>query len=102
MRNDTWDLVILPKGKDVIDTKWVYKTKYKSDGTIDKYKARLVAKGYAHREGIDYTETFSPVENLDTIRMVLALAAQYKWKIFQMDVKSDFLNGYVDEEIYVD
>jgi hypothetical protein len=92
----------LPKGKEVIGTKWVYKTKYKSDGTIDKYKAHLVAKGYAQREGIDYTETFSPMAKMDTIRMVLALAAQYKWTIFQMDVKSAFLNGYVDEEIYVE
>jgi hypothetical protein len=97
VRNNTWDLVNLPKGKEVIGIKWVYKTKYKSDGTIDKYKARLVTKGYAHREGIDYIETFSLVAKLDTIRMVLALAAQYKWTIFQMDVKSTFLNGYVGE-----
>jgi len=102
VRNDTWDLVNLPKGKEVIGTKWVYKTKYKSDGTIDKYKARLVEKGYAQREGVDYNETFSPVEKLDTIMMVLALVPQYKWTIFQMDVKLAFLNVYVDEEIYVE
>jgi hypothetical protein len=76
VKNDTWDLVSLPKGKDVIGTKWVYKTKYKSDGTIDKHKAHLVAKGYAQKEGIDYTKTFAPVEKLDTIKMVLALVAQ--------------------------
>jgi hypothetical protein len=102
VRNDTWDLVSLPKKKDVIGTKWVYKTKYKSDGTIDKYKARLAAKDYAQNERIDYTEKFSLVAKLDTIRMVLALAAQYKWTIYHMDVKSTFLNGYVDEEIYVE
>ena len=95
-------MVILPKGKYVFGSKWVYKTKYKSDGTIDKYKACLVAKGYTQREGIDYTETFSQVEKMDTIMMVLALVDQYKWTIFQMDVKSAFLNGYVDEEIYVE
>jgi hypothetical protein len=102
VKNDTWDLVKLPKGKDVIGTKWVYKTKYNSDGSIDKHKAHLVSKGYAQKEGIDYTKTFAPVAKLDTIRMVLALVAQYKWIICQMDVKSTFLNGYVDEEIYVE
>jgi hypothetical protein len=81
-RNDISDLVNLPKGKDVICTKWVYKTKYKSYDTIDKYKACLVAKGYAQNEEIDYTETFSPVVKLDTIRMVLVLVAQYKWNFF--------------------
>jgi hypothetical protein len=75
VRNDTWDLVNLPKAKEVIGTKWVYKTKYKSYGKIDKYKVCLVAKGYAQREGIDYTETFSPMKKMDTIMMVLALAA---------------------------
>jgi hypothetical protein len=102
VRNDTLDLVNLPKGKEVIGTKWVYKNKYKSDGTIDKYKAHLAAKCYAQREGIDYIETFAPVEKMDTIGMVLSLVSQYKWKIFQMDVKSAFLKGYVDEEICVE
>ena len=76
VRNDTWDLVNLPKAKEVIGTKWVYKTKYKFDGTIDKYKACLVSKGYAQKEGIDYTKTFSLMEKLDRIMMVLALDAQ--------------------------
>ena len=83
VKNDTWELVKLPKGKDVIGTKWVYKTKYKLEGTIDKYKARLVANGYAQKEGIDYIEKFSLVEKLDIIRMVLAFAAQYKWMLNQ-------------------
>eukprot|EP01018_Ginkgo_biloba_P013279 Gb_04615 [translate_table: standard] len=102
VRNDTWTLMELPLNKDVIGTKWIYKTKYKSDGSIDKHKARLVAKGYAQQEGIDYTETFAPVVKMDTIRIVLVLAAQHGWLIYQMDVKSAFLNGYVDEEIYVE
>lgn len=82
VKNDTWDLVKLPNGKDVIDTKLIYKTKYKSYGKLDKYKARLVAKGYAQKEGIDYTETLALEENLDTIRMIMALVAKYKWPIF--------------------
>eukprot|EP01018_Ginkgo_biloba_P000332 Gb_04745 [translate_table: standard] len=102
VRNDTWTLMELPLDKDVIGTKWIYKTKYKSDGSIDKHKARLVAKGYAQQEGIDYTETFALVVKMDTIRIVLVLAAQHSWIIYQMDVKSTFLNGYVDEEIYVE
>eukprot|EP01018_Ginkgo_biloba_P008401 Gb_25800 [translate_table: standard] len=102
VRNDTWTLMELPLDKDVIGTKWIYKIKYKSDGSIDKHKARLVAKGYAQQEGIDYTETFAPVAKMDTIRTVLVVAAQHGWIIYQMDVKSAFLNGYVDEEIYVE
>lgn len=101
IRNDTWDLVSLPVGKNAIGTKWIYKTKYKVDGSIDKYKARLVAKGYALLEGIDYEETFAPVAIMDTIRTILSLASHHRWTIYQMDVKSAFLNGFIDEEIYV-
>eukprot|EP01018_Ginkgo_biloba_P019665 Gb_23017 [translate_table: standard] len=99
VRNDTWTLMELPLDKDVIRTKWIYKTKYKFDGSINKHKERLVAKVYAQQEGIDYTETFALVAKMDTIRIVLVLATQYGWIIYQMDIKSAFLNGYVDEEI---
>eukprot|EP01018_Ginkgo_biloba_P024361 Gb_41823 [translate_table: standard] len=92
----------LPLDKDVIRTKWIYKTKYKLDGSINNHKVRLFAKGYAQQEGIDYIETFALVEKMDTIRTVLVLAAQHGWIIYQMDVESAFLNGYVDEEIYVE
>eukprot|EP01018_Ginkgo_biloba_P000354 Gb_00282 [translate_table: standard] len=102
VKNDTWTLMELPLDKDVIRTKWIYKTKYKSDGSIDKHKERLVAEGYAQQKGIDYTETFAPVAKMDTIKTLLILEAQHGWIIYQMDVKSAFLNGYVDEEIYVD
>jgi len=87
VNNYTWDLVKLPKEKYAIRTKGVYKTQYKSNDTIDKYKVCLVANGYTQKEGIDNTEAFFPVEMLDTIRMVLALAAQYKWPISQTDYK---------------
>ena len=79
-KNDTWDLVDLPKEKECIGVKWVYKTKYKANGEVDKHKARLVAKGFAQEYGVDYNETFSPVARLDTIRMVLTIAAQHNWK----------------------
>ena len=101
-KNHTWELVSLPKGKDVIGVKWVYKTKLSANGDVQKHKARLVAKGYSQQLGIDYNETFAPVARLDTIRMVLAIAAQNKWCVHQMDVKSAFLNGYLEEEVYVE
>ena len=75
MRNDTWDLVSLLEGKCVIGTKWVYKTKYRSYGTIYKYKSYLVAKGYAQNEAVDHTYTFSPVVKMDTIILVLVVAS---------------------------
>eukprot|EP01018_Ginkgo_biloba_P000839 Gb_33741 [translate_table: standard] len=102
VRNYTWTLMELPLDKDVIGTKWIYKTKYKSNRSIEKNKERLVAKGYAQQEGVDYTKTFAPVAKMDTIRTVLVLVAQHGWIIYQMDVKSAFLNGYFDEEIYVE
>ncbi|KAH9322072.1 hypothetical protein KI387_016711, partial [Taxus chinensis] len=77
MKNNTWQLVDLPLGKKPIRCRWIFKTKYKSDGTIDKYKERLVAKGYAQQEGIDYEETFSPTAKIKTIGMIFALAAQF-------------------------
>lgn len=100
-RNGTWDLVNLPAGKEAIGLKWVFKTKYQADGKIQKYKARLVAKGYRQQYGVDYEETFAPVVRFETVRVALALAAQMKWPVFQFDVKSAFLNGDLQEEVYV-
>jgi hypothetical protein len=101
-RNETWDLVDLPTDKTNIGVKWVYKTKLNEKGKVEKYKARLVAKGFSQQPNIDYGETFSPVARLDTIRVVIAIAAQKKWPVYQMDVKSSFLNGNLEEEVYVD
>ena len=101
-RNETWTLVPRPPRRNVIGVKWVYKTKYKSDGSLDKHKARLVAKGYAQRPGVDFDETFSPTARMTTIRTVLALAAHSQWPVYQMDVKSAFLNGELQEEVYVE
>eukprot|EP00253_Pinus_taeda_P002954 PITA_02954 len=100
--NDTWDLVPLPKGRKLVRCKWVYRTKYGPDGKVDKHKARLVAKGFSQVEGIDYTETFSPVAKMNSIRLVLSLAASLKWEVHQMGVKSAFLHGDLHEEIYME
>jgi len=101
-KNKTWELVERPKDRKVIGVKWVYRTKLNADCSINKYKARLVVKGYAQIFGVDYSDTFAPVARLDTIRLLLAIASQKGWKVFQLDVKSAFLNGVLQEEIYVE
>eukprot|EP00253_Pinus_taeda_P029821 PITA_29821 len=101
-RNKTWDLVELPKGKEVIGVKWVYKTKSNVKGKIERHKARLVFKGYKQQYGRDYEEAFAPVARMETMRAVLSIAKQNKWKVYQMDVKSAFLNGILKEEVYIE
>ena len=99
--NEVWDLIELPKGVQAIGCKWVYKTKRDSLGNIERYKARLVAKGFTQKEGIDYTETFSPVSKKDSLRIILALVAHLDLELQQMDVKTTFLNGDLEEEVYM-
>lgn len=101
-RNQTWSLVTLPNGAKAIDVKWIYKTKLNELGEVDKFKARLVVKGYAQEYGIDYTEVFAPVARMDTVRMIIALAAQRGWGIYQLDVKSAFLHGELKENVFVE
>jgi len=102
MANDTWDIVPIPKGRKLVRCKCVYRTKYASDGNVERNKARLVAKGFSRVEGIDYNETFSPVAKMNSIHLVLSLVASHKWEAHQMDVKSAFLHGDLQEEIYME
>ncbi|WJZ94710.1 hypothetical protein VitviT2T_013543 [Vitis vinifera] len=101
-RNETWELTDLPEGVKKIGVKWVFKTKLNENGKVDKCKARLVAKGYAQQHGIDYTEVFAPVARWDTIRMVIALAARNGWSVYQLDVKSAFLHGELNEVVFIE
>ena len=102
MKNDVWELVLRLEKKSVMTSKWIYKINHAADGNIEKYKARFMVRVFSQKEGIDYEETFSPVARYTPIRSVLALAAVMKWKIHQMDVKTSFLNGVVEEEVYVE
>lgn len=100
-KNNTWELTTLPQGEKAIGVKWVYMIKRKADGKIDRYKAKLVAKGYNQEYGIDYEEVFVPIIRLDTVKMLISLATHHSWKIYQLDVKSAFLNDVLDEKVYM-
>ena len=97
IKNDVWEIVLIPKDKSLVSSKWIFKTKHFADGSIEKYKERFIARGFSQKEGIDYEETFSLVARYTSIRTVLSFTAKNKWKLHQMDVKTTFLNGLIEE-----
>ncbi|CAI7830979.1 unnamed protein product, partial [Closterium sp. NIES-54] len=101
MENETWTLTNLPPGKKALDCTWVLHVKTDAEGRLERRKTRLVIKGFQQREGIDFQEVFAPVAKAPTLRLLLAAAAACGWKVEQMDVKTAFLYGVVDEEIYM-
>ena len=86
----------------MVTSKWIYKVKFSADGNIEKCKARFVARGFSQKEGIDYDETFAPVARYNSIRVIISLASVLGWKLHQMDVKTAFLNGQIEEEVYIE
>ena len=99
--NKVWTLVDLPNDQRAIENKWIFKKKTGVDGNVTVYKARLVAKGFRQVQGVDYDETFSPVDMLKSVRIMLAIAAFYDYEIWKMDIKIAFLNGFLKEELYM-
>nr|GEU72462.1 copia protein [Tanacetum cinerariifolium] len=96
--DDVWELVPQPRNMTIIGTKWVFRNKLDENGVVSRNKARLVAQGYNQQDGIDYDETYAPAARLESIRILLAYACALDFKLFQMDVKSAFLNGFINEE----
>jgi len=101
MLNKTWSLCKLPPGHKAITSKWVFKKKIRANGKLDKYKARIVARGYTQKHGIDYQETFSPLVRLKSVRILLALAAQFELDLISFDIKTAYLHGTLEGELYM-
>ena len=102
MKNDVWDIVLRPEGKSVVTSKWIYKIKHAANRSIEKHKVRFMARGFSKVEGVDYEETFAHVARYTSIQMIIALASTMGWRPHQMDVKSAFLNGEIEEEVYIE
>jgi hypothetical protein len=102
MKNDVWEIVPRPKEKLVVTSKWVYNMKHAADGSMYKYKERFIARGFSHKEGEDYDETFSHVARYTSIKAIMSLVASMGWRLHQMDVKTTFLNGSIEAEVYIE
>ena len=100
-RNNVWTLVPRLEGEHIIGTKWIFRNKTDEEGNVIRNKARLVAQGYFQMEEVDYDETFAPVARMESIKILLALTRHLKFKLYQMDVKTTFLNGFLKEDVYV-
>ena len=102
VRNDVWELAPRPENLHVIGTKWIFKNKTDEDGEIIRNKSRLVAQGYTQVEGVDFDESFAPVARLESIRILMSIACTMNIKLYQRDIKCAFLNGYLNEEVFVE
>lgn len=101
VKNNVYKLVLLPKGVSIVGSKWIFKTKRHSYDNVERYKAILVSKGFTQKEGVDYHETFSAVSKKDSLRIIMALVAHFDLELHQIDVKTTFLNGDLNEEVYM-
>jgi hypothetical protein len=102
LKNDVWEVVPRPQGKLVVTSKCLYKIKHATDGSVEKFKARFVARGFFQKEGIDYDEIFAPIARYTSIRIIISLASVFYSRLHQMDVKTAFLNGEVEQEVYIE
>jgi hypothetical protein len=102
LKNDVWEVVPIPHGKSVVTSKWFYKIKHAKDNNVEKFKARFVVRGFPQKEGIDYGDIFTHVSRYTCIKIIISLIAVFGWKLHQMDVKTDFLNGEVEQEVYIE
>ena len=101
IKNNIWEVVSKPAGKSIVSSKWIFKLKHAADGNIEKYKAIFVSRGFSQKEGIDYDETFAPVARYTSICTIISLVSIFGWKMYQMDVKIAFLNGNIDQEVFI-